>query len=118
MPSGTGDIVGEVRRDFSQSFRDIVVISQNVQKFEEETPNFDVADSTNFNQPFTDASTKLTDIKECSLFDVQDSVALDFLNGVAEKSYTLNAACTNSANVNSDSWVASKDQMSCQTGIA
>lgn len=91
-----------------------MLISAYTLKFNDLIPNFQ---TTNFQRPFTQATSVIGDVKTTVKLEIQDTVGLNFLTALANKVYTKDAVlCTNQANINGDSWVPSRAIINCQGG--
>ena len=56
-------------------------------------------------------------VNTSSVLDIQDSVGIDHLNAVADKTYSIDSVqCTQQVNVNADSWTPNYDVIGCAGG--
>lgn len=88
------------------------VISDQTLQFNDLIPNFN---SANFLKPFTEAGVVIQQVKECEILEINDTTAIEFLNGVAKKIYSRDVTCQG-LQVAADSWVPTRDVVSCQSG--
>ena len=106
----TGNMVQYMNPDFSNDLVAMTLIATSTLQFNDLIPNFNTA---NFNQPFTQAAAVVLKVKENEVYEITDSTAIDFLEGLAVKAYTKDLTCS-SANVNGDSWVPTKNLVDCE----
>ena len=105
MSDGNGDIITQLNDNFTDPFNSIVTISQKTLQFNDLIPSFSTDALQN---PFDLGAAVIDNVNISAVLDVQDSIALDFFNALASKSYTKDPIdCTGTTNINADSWTPS-----------
>ena len=114
MSDGTGWIINDVSPTFNTTFADLVLISQNTQLFNLVIPNYSTA---NLTAPFTSGQTKVTQISNAQVYEINDTNAINHLTQVHQIGFPVGVSCNN-LNVNGDSWAPSFNLFSCPGGKA
>jgi hypothetical protein len=97
---------------FNSSFADLLLITQYAQLLNGAIPSYS---SANLTAPITAGATIVGKVLNAQLLDVNDTVSLNFIDGVRLVSYSKSINC-NVLNVSGDSWMPSFALYSCPGG--
>lgn len=112
MQDGSGRMIDTLNPSFSTSFDNINMIAQGTLTFNNKIPSFT---TSNIDDPFSSAYSTLNKVRSAQVWDVNDATAINHVNKVFSKGYTLTAAC-NAIAVNGDAWMPSFSLYTCPAG--